>query len=108
MKLKIIAVVFISLLIYSCASKSVVPVVASNKVELKPEIVLETKNTVMIEALFNGKTLFENKCGNCHSLYKPEDFTSEQWKPILVRMQNQAHLDEAQIESISNYINSQL
>lgn len=108
MKLKIIVIAFVALLIYSCAAKSSVTIVETKKEELSKEPVVETKYVVMTEALAEGKTLFENNCAKCHSLYNPKDFSSEQWQPILIRMQKEAGLDDAQMGSISNYINSQL
>lgn len=108
MKLKSIAISFMALLIFSCAAKSSVTVVEAKKEELSTEPVVETKYVVMTEALAEGKTLFENNCAKCHSLYNPKDFSSEQWQPILIRMQKEAGLDYTQIASISNYINSQL
>ena len=108
MKLKIVAIAIVVLLIYSCAAKSSVTIVEAKKEELSKEPVVETKYFVMTEALAEGKTLFENNCAKCHSLYNPKDFSSEQWQPILIRMQKEAGLDDAQIGSISNYINSQL
>lgn len=108
MKFKITTLAISALFIYSCATKSSVAVVAVKNEELKPEVILETKSSVMTEELYIGKTLFENKCGNCHSIYNPKDFSSEQWKPILLRMKKEANLDDIEITSISNYINSQL
>jgi mono/diheme cytochrome c family protein len=108
MKLKIIATAIVALLIYSCAAKSSVRVVEAKKEELSKEPVVESKYVVMTEALAEGKTLFENNCAKCHGLYNPKDFSAEQWKLILIRMQSQAHLEDAQIATISDYINSQL
>ena len=108
MKLKSIAFALMALLIYSCAAKSSVTVVEAKKEELSIEPIIETKYVVMTEALAEGKTLFENNCAKCHSLYNPKDFSSEQWQPILIRMQKEARLDDVQIGNISNYINSQL
>ena len=100
MKLKIITLTALGLLLYSCASKT-------------PTQVAEVKNVpaikgVMTKELAEGLSLYENNCAKCHNLYNPKDFSSEAWKPILVKMQKKAHLDDAQIASISNYINSQL
>ena len=108
MKLKSIVIAIVALLIYSCAAKSSVTIVEAKKEELSKEPVVETKYIVMTESLAEGKTLFENNCAKCHSLYNPKDFSSEQWKPIMIRMQKEARLDDVQIGNISNYINSQL
>ena len=108
MKLKIVVIAIVALLIYSCSAKSSVTIVEAKKEELRTEPIVEPKYIVMTEALAEGKTLFENNCAKCHNLYNPKDFSSEQWQPILIRMQKEAGLDYTQIASISNYINSQL
>ena len=108
MKLKIVLIAIVALLIYSCAAKSSVTIVEAKKEELRTEPIVGPKFIVMTEALAEGKTLFENNCAKCHNLYNPKDFSSEQWQPILIRMQKEAGLDYTQIASISNYINSQL
>lgn len=108
MKLKIIALVVLALLIYSCASKTPAPVVEAKKETNSKEVLVEAKSVVMTKELAEGKNLFENNCAKCHKLYDPKDFSSQDWKPILVEMQKKAHLDDAQIGTISDYINSQL
>lgn len=108
MKLKIIALATLGLLIYSCASKTPAPVVAASKEINSKEVLVETKSVVMTKELAEGQSLFENNCAKCHKLYDPKDFSSQDWKPILVQMQKKAHLEDAQIGFISAYINSQL
>lgn len=99
MKLKIIVVSFLGFLIYSCASKSAMPV----------PVVAETKKEVVTNSsVAEGKNLYENNCAKCHKLYDAKEFSAEEWKPILVSMQKKAHLNDAEIATISNYINSQL
>jgi len=114
MKLKIIALVALGFLIYSCASKTPTPVAekeipAGTKIEpTTKDVGVLTVKGVMTKELSEGKNLFENNCAKCHKLYDPKSFSAENWKPILVKMQMKAHLDDTQIGSISNFINSQL
>ena len=97
MKTKIITVAILGLFFYSCTPKVVAPVSTP-----KPA------NIPMTAELAEGMSLYENNCAKCHKLYNTSDYTADQWKPILVRMQKKAHLDDEQIASISDYINSQL
>jgi len=64
-----------------------------------------TASTADLEA---GKNLYDNNCAKCHKLYEPKSFTKEDWTPILVKMGKKAKLDETQMASITNYIDSQL
>lgn len=100
MKLKIITLAVLGLLLYSCASKTPTPV-AVVKNEPAPK-------GVMTQELAEGLSLYENNCAKCHTLYDPKKFSSEAWKPILVDMQKNTNLNDTQMASISDYINSQL
>jgi cytochrome c5 len=95
MKTRIIAVAILGIFIYSCSPKVVAPVVNAPKVELTPELAA-------------GKSMYENNCAKCHKLFSPTKFSEQDWKPVLVRMQKKAKLDDAQMAQISNYIYSQL
>ena len=114
MKLKIITLAALGLLFYSCASKTpaFVPekeIPAGTKIEPTTiDVGVLTFTGVMTKELAEGKGLFENNCAQCHKLFNPKDFSSEAWKPILVQMQKNTNLDDTQIASISDYINSQL
>lgn len=92
MKSKLIALVLIGVTIYSCSPK-VTPQVTEIKKELTPE-------------LAEGKSLYENNCAKCHKLYSPSDFSKESWKPIVASMQIKAGLNDAQGNSIYNYLTS--
>ncbi|WP_427872593.1 c-type cytochrome [Flavobacterium sp. MMS24-S5] len=59
-------------------------------------------------ALAEGKQLYDNNCAKCHKWYEPKQFSKEEWKPILVRMQKKAKLDDIKMASITNFIDSQL
>lgn len=98
MKLKISVIVVLGIMIYSCASKSTLPL----------PVVAEIKNEVATGSIVEGKNLYENNCANCHKLYGAKEFSAEEWKPILYSMQKKAHLNDVEMATISNYINSQL
>jgi cytochrome c5 len=102
MKAKLTFLVLAGLLIASCSSKKSVAVTKTNVPKETP------KEVVLTPELMGGKNLYENSCVKCHKLYNPKEYSQEDWKPILTRMQKKAHLDDVQIASISNYISSQL
>lgn len=99
MKHKVLALAVLATVIYSCASKTAVATT-----EVKKEAV---KATVMTPELAEGKSLYENSCARCHSLYKASDFNAEQWKPIVLRMVPKAQLDEKEGQKIYNYLTMQ-
>ncbi len=85
----------------SCGTKKAAPVASTTANETAKAVAL----TPELEA---GKSLYDNNCAKCHKLFEPKKFTKEEWTPILVRMGKKAKLDETQVASISNYIDSQL
>lgn len=60
------------------------------------------------EDIAAGKVLFEERCGRCHRLYEPKEFTKEDWGPILKSMQPKAKLSDAEIGQVEAYIVSRL
>lgn len=102
MKTELIFLVIIATVIVSCSSKKTVPV--TDTIISKEK----TKEVLLTTELMEGKSLYENSCARCHKLYESREYSQEDWKPILIRMQKKAHLDDVQISSISNYIMSQL
>ena len=110
MKLKVITLATFGILLYSCASKSpaAAPIVEAKEKPIVKLLTSDSNAMVLKKDYLEGKNLFENNCAKCHKLYDPKDFSAQEWKPILKRMQKQANLEDAQIENISNYITSQL
>jgi len=98
MRTKLIFLAVITVFMASCSSKKSATVAVANT----------PKGVVLTPELLAGKGLYENSCVKCHKLYQPKDYTQESWKPILVKMQKKARLDDVQIASISDYITSQL
>ncbi len=100
----------------SCGTPAAVSSITANKSQdekVKQETVAVTpinkaKPSVMTAELAQGKDLYENNCGKCHDLFKPQDFSKEAWAPILLSMQERASLSDMQMASISNYIYAQL
>lgn len=100
MKYKVLSFAILAVILYSCAAKSTAPTA-----EAKPTPAPATAGpTVMTAELAEGKSLYDNNCAKCHRLYKAEEFSKEEWKPIVARMAKKSHLDEIQGQKIYNYI----
>jgi hypothetical protein len=51
------------------------------------------------------KLLYAKKCaGSCHRLYKPKEYTSEQWTKILDDMSTRAKLTDEESKTIKSYL----
>ena len=68
MKYKIIALVVLSIIIYSCASKSNIPTTEVKKIVPTVSVANESVTAVMTAELAEGKSLYENNCAECNSL----------------------------------------
>lgn len=90
MKTKTIILSGFAAIIFGCAPKVTTPVAEATK-GLTPE-------------LAQGKMLFVNNCAKCHNLKNPNNYTPEEWKPILMRMQKKAKISDAEREKIYNYV----
>lgn len=106
MKSKILTITVLGLLLFSCGTKKTPAVITAEPVQ--PTVTESVTVTELKPELAEGKNLYDNNCGGCHKLYEPKKFTNEEWKPILIRMQKKAHLDDTKMASISSYIASQL
>jgi hypothetical protein len=91
MKFKLIVLGTFFILILACSPK----IVPTTPVFL---------GTILSPELVEGKGIFENNCANCHDLYAPQDFTAEQWKPILLRMQIEAKISDEEREKVYAYL----
>lgn len=100
MKLKTPLFIILIILLYSCSPK-IAPTVT-------PKSTIPFKMIALNPNQYQGKTLFEANCANCHKLYAPNEFSKEAWKPILKRMQANTDLNDAQTEQVYDYITSGL
>ncbi len=99
MKFKVLALSILAVIIYSCASKSSVPTAST-----PPPVKTTTVAGVMTPELAEGQHLYEANCAKCHRLYGAKEFSAQDWKPIVERMQKKAGLDDLQGQKIYNYL----
>ncbi|RZJ28578.1 MAG: cytochrome c [Flavobacterium sp.] len=105
MKTRIFAIALIAcagLYISSCSPKVVAMQPSDPNVPQMPA----PAKTVNAERVAQGKSIYEGSCAKCHKLFSPTDFSSAEWGPILMRMQPKAHLQDADMALVSDYINS--
>jgi cbb3-type cytochrome oxidase cytochrome c subunit len=54
--------------------------------------------------LLEGREIYINKCGGCHSLITPEKFEVSEWGKWVERMGPKAHISEDEKRSILAYL----
>jgi cytochrome c5 len=96
MKFRILILLAVTIVVYSCATKITTPAKAAI-----PEVVSAAD-------LATGKTLLESKCIQCHQIYPSNAFDKKEWKHITHSMQKKAQLNDVEINQVYNYIVSSL
>jgi hypothetical protein len=46
------------------------------------------------------EALFQQRCGNCHDLPKPTDYSDRDWPRVIAQMSGNAGLSEAQAQEL--------
>jgi len=93
--------------ILGCAEK-ITPDASANTRSVK-----ETKAPVAIKTTIvpvessmakSGHWIYEEKCGHCHSLKNPSDYTVSKWESILNTMAGKANLDSFEKADVLAYV----
>ena len=61
-------------------------------------------NDASLDQLNKGYSLYVAKCGACHFLYKPSQFTESKWLEMFPKMKLKAKLNDEQIDLIMKYV----
>lgn len=62
------------------------------------------KSNTSLDNLKQGRELYINKCGKCHTAFAPSKFTAQQWLPQINRMQKRAKVSDIEKEMINQYL----
>ena len=60
--------------------------------------------TASLHTLETGRQKYIDRCGGCHSLHLPSEFTEEQWRKALDEMHSRARTSVEEQELILRYI----
>jgi hypothetical protein len=98
----LITTLVLSLIVFSvaCTHKSLPEITSRATEPLKKEKPTKT----ITPDLITGKAIFNNRCGNCHDLPPPEQFTTQRWDGILSYMIPRARLTDEQGVHVTAYI----
>ena len=103
MKIRILLCLSLVFAVISCGSPKVVAMQPSDPVV--PQMP-SPPNESAAARIAEGKGLYEQRCGNCHKLFSPTDFSQTDWAPILTRMQPKARFDDEQMALVRGYVYS--
>ncbi len=88
---------FALLIVLAACSKKTVPTSTQASATDKPA-------STTPDLAVSGKQIFEAKCGRCHSLRSPSEFTSQEWRPIMNRMADKAKLTTDEKTQVLTYV----
>ena len=89
---KIFSFIFILAVLISCKPALYIPTEAHVTTE------------VTLQQLTEGRSLYVNSCGSCHSLHLPSEFTKERWLQEINEMQERAKINDSEKQLILNYL----
>jgi len=99
---KIISGLLLCLVIAEACSKKSVPVITARTSE--PAKPVTATATDIIPDLETGKMIFTNRCGRCHGLPEPAQFSIQRWETILAIMIPRARLNKEQETHITAWL----
>jgi cytochrome c5 len=98
---KIIHFIIVIAAITLACNKKALPTITERTKEPPPP----AKKAVDVKPdLATGKIIFTNRCGNCHDLPKPEQYTARRWDGILLSMIPKARLNNEQGLHVTAYL----
>lgn len=101
---KLTTIIFSSAILVSCAEKVIKPISSNeNPVKTQTESPAFAKNYDRETA----KALHDRACYKCHDLYKPTDYTDEQWATILKSMAPKANLNVVETALVLQYLTNE-
>ena len=107
MNKKILFAALLAFAVFACGPKPTVVAPVAPVTPISPVVTAEpvtTNAAVLTAEVAEGKTSYENNCAKCHKLFAPEDYSKEDWMPILKRMAKKAHLDDVETGKIYAYL----
>ena len=93
--------VLISISVFACHRKTIA---ASDDIIISNKTKPETKATVKAETTSAGQSVYSTRCGRCHYLKTPQDYTSQQWDNILKTMIPKAKLNSEEAKQVTAYV----
>lgn len=93
------AISFVLIVLLSCQKKAV-PVITARTVEPSAP----TTKELSTPDLLAGKQLFTNRCGRCHGLPDPVQYTAKRWETIIVLMTPKAKLSKEEQVHVTAWV----
>ncbi|PZU80947.1 MAG: hypothetical protein DI529_16110 [Chryseobacterium sp.] len=103
MKKYIYSLCVLGVIVYSCKTQTSPSTPVSPQTPATPETPALASNA---DILKKGADLYNLRCGRCHGLPTPSEFTVADWKPIMERMAPKAKLTTEEANWVLAYVNA--
>ena len=103
MKKLMLLLIVIAIITIAC-NKKAVPVITERRTQQTKPITPDPSLSNVIPDTSIGKIVFINRCGRCHGLPEPNQFTSKRWDGILSYMIPRARLTDDQGIHVTAYL----
>ncbi len=105
------AIFLLALIVNGCAPKNVPAAPATPTAVEAPKAPDEVKIVTATDLKSSpesiaGEKIYEAKCGRCHGLKKVDDWTAEEWVPIMKSMAPKSRLDSTEKANVTIYVQS--
>ena len=101
---KIVAITTLIVLVWGCDKKMAPAKTATTATVPVAAPVEETPKSTIIANTVAGKETFTAKCGRCHGLKDPANYTAERWVGLIDWMGPKARLDETEKKNVLAYV----
>ena len=98
-----IALIFLLSALFACQRKAI-PVITERKDAPSPKPVL-VKETIVADTAA-GRQIFMARCGRCHGLPDPIQYTAKRWETILASMIPRSRINKEQALHLTAFVNT--
>ncbi|MBN8674428.1 MAG: hypothetical protein J0L56_09850 [Chitinophagales bacterium] len=99
MKISSAAILFVLIILFSCQKKAM-PVITARTIEPSAPKTEE----LSVPDLPAGKQIFTNRCGRCHGLPDPVQYTAKRWEAIMALMAPKAKLSKQEQVHVTAWV----
>ncbi|HKK42693.1 MAG TPA: cytochrome c [Bacteroidales bacterium] len=64
----------------------------------------DTTANATLQELEQGRTLYIDNCGACHSLFSPDAYTPTQWRSVMNNMAPKTTMSASEISLVTKYV----
>lgn len=98
-KLRFVGLIIVVAILFSSCQKSAV-----GSSSLYVPTTADVTSTATLDQLTQGRSIYVNNCGRCHSLYSPDTFVASAWQSIVPNMASRAGLTAAEETLVLKYV----